>query len=157
MEHVLDLANRGLIELRHCLLLGLLVDKLEITFEHGAALAELIVELFLKNLVCVHHGFLAFVFADVAPAGLNRGHGTRIDRIDVRFGQVVKHFTVQRLVVQLLGLDPVHNLAAQSVHLLHEFGPQVVQGNVRQVLKLVLLGQRANHCAAISFFKETLQ
>ena len=140
VEHVLYLANSCLIELRHGLLLGLLVDLFEFAFEHRASLAEVIVKELFENLICVHHGFLALILADVAPTGLNRWHGARINRINVRFGQIVKHLTVQWLVIQLLGLDSVHDLAAQRVHLLDELGAQVVQRNVRQVLELVLLG-----------------
>ena len=112
VEHVLDLANSCLVELCHGLLLGLLVDLFEFAFEHRAPFAEVIVKELFENLICVHHGFLALILADVAPTGFNRWHGARVNRINVRFGQVVEHFTVQRLVIQLLGLDSVHDLAA---------------------------------------------
>ena len=157
MELVFHLADGRLIELAHGLALGFFVDLLQFALEHRATLRKLIVEEFLEDLVGILHGLLALVLADVAPTGLNARHGARIDRVNVAFRQVVEHLAVQWLAVELLGLDAVHDLAAQSVHLLHELGSQVVERDVSQILELVFLGKRPNHGAAIALFEEALQ
>ena len=154
VEVILDLTDGCLVELVHGLSLGILVDLLELTLEHRAPLRELIVEELLKYLVGILHGLLTLILADVAPRGLNRGDGTCVDRVDVRFGKVVKHLAVEGLGVELLRLDPVHDLPPQCVHLLNELRPQVLQWYISQILQLVLLGQWSDHCAAITFFKE---
>ena len=100
---------------------------------------------------------MALIFADIAPTGLDGGDGTGVDGVDVGFGQIVKHFSIKRLVIQLLRLDAIHDLSAKGVHLLNELGPQVVQRDIRQVLQLVFLGQWSNHSAAIALLEETFQ
>ena len=59
--------------------------------------------------------------------------------------------------VELLGLDAVQNLPPESVDLLDELGPQLVHGDVSQVLEHVLLGQWTNHGATVAFLKERLE
>ena len=141
----------------HGLLLGLLVDLLELALQHGAPLAKIIVKLLFKDLISVHHCFLALIFADVAPTGLDGGDGSGINGVDVGFGQIVEHFSIKWFVVQLLRFDAIHDLSAKRVHLLNEFGPQVVQRDIGQVLQLVFLGQWPNHSAAIALLEETFQ
>ena len=157
VEHVFDLANGCFIELFHGELLGLLVDLLELTLQHGASLTEVVIELLFEDLVSVHHCLLALVLADVAPARFNRGYSTRIDRIHIALGQVVKHLSIEWLVIELLRFDAIHHLASQCVHLFDELGPQVVQRDVCQVLQLVLLGQRSDHGAAVALLEETFK
>jgi len=43
------------------------------------------------------------------------------------------------------------------VHLLNELGAQVVEGDVRQVLKLIFLRQGSDHGAAIALLEETFE
>ena len=77
---------------------------------------------------------MALIFADVAPTGLDGGDGAGVDGVNVGFGQIVKHFSIKRLVIQLLRLDAIHDLSAKGVHLLNEFGPQVILRDIGQVL-----------------------
>ena len=130
---------------------------LELTFEHGAAFAEVVVELLFEDLVGVHHGLLALILADIAPTGFNGGHCTRVDRVHVRLCQVIQHLTVEWLVVQLLRLDAVHDFAAEGVRLLNELGSKIFHWDVRQVLQLIFLSQRSDHGAAIALLEETFK
>lgn len=123
VEHVFDFSNSCFLKCNHGLRLGFLVDLLELAFEHWTPLTEVIVELLFKDLIGVHHGFLALVLADVAPTGFDRGHGARVNRVHVRLSQVIQHLTVKWLVIELLRLNAVHDLAAEGVCLLHELGP----------------------------------
>ena len=154
---LLDFTDCSLVEHLHGLGLGLLEDLLELHLEHGAPVAELVVEQLLEHLVSVHHRLVALVFANVAPAGFDRWHSASIDGVHVRLGQVEKHLTVERLLVKLLGLDTVEHFAAQGVHLLHELGAQVLKGDVCKVLKLVLIGEGPDHGAAVALFEETFE
>ena len=154
---LLDFTDSSLVEHLHGLGLGLLEDLLELHLEHGAPVAELVVEQLLEHLVRVHHRLVALVFADVAPARFDRWHSASIDGVHVRLGQVEEHLAVERLLVELLGLDAVEHFAAQGVHLLHELGAQVLKGDVRQVLKLVLIGEGPDHGAAVALFEETFE
>jgi len=157
VESFFDLSDCRFVEKYHGSLLGCLVDRFELNLEHGATLAESVIKELLKDLVCIHHGLLALILADVRPTGFDRWNCSRIDRVDIRLGQVVKHFSIQRLVVELLGFDAVHDFAAQGVDLLDEFRPQVVQRDVSEVLELVFLSQRSYHSATIAFLEEALQ
>ena len=82
---------------------------------------------------------MALIFANVAPARLDRGNCSRINRIDVRFGQIEEHFTVEWLIVELLCLDAVKDFTAKVVDLLDELWPKVVHRDVRQVLQLAFI------------------
>lgn len=128
---VFYLTNRRLVEHNHRLLLGLLEDLPELLLKHGAPLTELVVEEFLEDLIGVHHRLLTLVLADVAPAGLDARDSARINRVNVGFGKVEEHLTIQWPVVQLLGLDAINNLPSQRVHLFNEFGSELLHWNVR--------------------------
>ena len=154
VEVIFDLADGGLVELVHGLSLGILVDLLELTLEHRAPLRELIVKELLKYLVGILHGLLTLILADVGPRGFDRGDGTCVDRVDVRFGKVVQHLAVEGLGVELLRLDPVHDLPPKCMHLLDELRPQILKWNISQILQLVLLGQWSDHSATVTFFEE---
>lgn len=71
--------------------------------------------------------------------------------------KVEQHVTVQLAAVHLLRLDPVDHFAAQSLHLLDEFGAQLLQIHLCQVLKLVFPRQRPDHRAAVSLFEEAFE
>ncbi len=157
IELVFDFTDGCLVELCHGAVLSLFVDLFQLTFQHGATLRKLVIEELLEDLVGILHGFLALILANVAPRGLDAGDGARIDGVHVRLGQIVQHFTVQRLAIQLLRLDPVHYFPAQSVHLFNKLRTQVIQGDICQVLQLVFLGEGPNHGATVAFFEEALE
>ena len=46
------------------------------------------------------------------------------------------------------------NLSSEDVHLFDELRPQILDGNLGQILKLVLLGQRPDHGATVSVLEE---
>ena len=57
----------------------------------------------------------------------------------------------------MLGLDSVHDFAAQGVHLFLELRPEVLKGNVSEVLQLVLFGEWSDHGATVTLFEEAFQ
>ena len=128
------LANCSPVKELHGLRLGFLKNLSEIGLNHRATLCVFIVEELFKDLLRVHHGLLAFIFADIAPRRFDRGDSASVDGVNIRLGEVVEHFSVEWSIVELLDFDSVHDFPSQGVDLFDELWPEGIQRNVSQVL-----------------------
>ena len=156
-ERLADVADSGFREFLNRGALGIAIELAKFLFENGGALLKVILEGFFELLIGVLLSSEALALANVRPGSLDVGDDASVDSLNVTASQVVQHVTGEFLPMHELGLDPVDDLAPELHELLNELRSEVIKVYLLQGLEVFLLGEWANHRAAVSLFEEGLE